>query len=268
MKITRPTLSDTARLASWLAALLMMAGAVAAAADAAAPVVPLPAEMAKELEGLGKGVIGKALPAPELADPHEYLALGPGTWEYEIVEGGKDGKKVRTERYEEAKDADGHEVWKRTIGIEFVEYFRKDKESTWGKHLEDDLELGYTSRFRPGIDVVAHMKPGVTRTTESKIEAFKTDKPEHISYTGKLTAKLLYVGQYEVKTPAGTFPAVLVRTEFDIEVGPAKVTDTMYAFFSKGVGKVAELEATRISALLIYHSNSEVAKLLTKYPQR
>ena len=83
-----------------------------------------------------------------------------------------------------------------------------------------------------------------------------------------MVAKLSYVGQYEVTVPAGTFPAVLARLEFDIKVGPASVTDTVYAFFSKGVGKVAEIEATRISAMLIYHSSSKVSKVLTKYPKR
>jgi hypothetical protein len=71
-----------------------------------------------------------------------------------------------------------------------------------------------------------------------------------------------------VTTPAGTWPAALVRAEFDIKVGPAKVTDTAYMFYAKGIGKIAEIETTHVSALLIYHSSTKVAKLLKSYPKR
>lgn len=48
----------------------------------------------------------------------------------------------------------------------------------------------------------------------------------------------------------------------------ADVTDTTYVFYSEGVGKVAEIETTHVSAVLIYHSTTRVAKLRTKYPKR
>ncbi len=232
------------------------------------PVIPLPPEVAKDLELLGKGVVGKALPAPPVTDVREYLNLGPGKWEYQILQGGKAGQKVRTETYEKLPDQDGAEMWKRTIGEEFVEYVKIEENHDFGKHLEDDLEMGYTSRFLPGVVWLGKLKAGTTRTIESKIETFKTDKPDHVSYHGKMTSKLSYVGQYEVTTPAGTFPAMLARAEFDIKIGPASVTDTVYVFFAKGVGKVAEIEATRISALLIYHSSTKVVKVLKSYPKR
>jgi hypothetical protein len=239
---------------------------IALAADAA--VIPLPPDFAKDLKILGKGVVGKALPAPPITDVHEFLNLGSGSWEYKIVHGGKAGQKVRSETYDKMPAKDGSQVWKRTIGTEFVEYLTFETDHDHGKNLEDDLELGYSSRFLPGVIWLGKIEAGVTRTIESKIQAFKTDKPDHISYSGKLTAKLSYVGQYEVTTPAGTWPAILMRSEYDITVGPADVTDTSYMFFAKGVGKIAELEATRVSALLVYHSNTKVAKLLTKYPKR
>ncbi len=239
---------------------------IALASDAA--VIPLPPEVARDLELLGKGVVGKALPAPPITNVHEYANLGSGTWEYKIVSGGKDGEKVRSESYEKMPAEDGAEVWKRTIGTEFVEYMTIETDHDFGKHLEDDLDVGYSSRFLPGVLWLSKTKAGETRTIESKIESFKTDRPDHISYHGKLTAKLSYIGQYEVTTPAGTWPAVLARAEFDIKVGPAKVTDTAYMFFAKGVGKIAEIETTHVSALLIYHSSTKVAKLLKSYPKR
>ena len=41
----------------------------------------------------------------------------------------------------------------------------------------------------------------------------------------------------------------------------------MYTFFAKGVGKVAEIESLNVSALLIYHSNQKIAKVLAEYPK-
>ncbi len=238
---------------------------VARASDAT--VIPLPPDVAKGLERLGKGVVGKALPAPPITNVHEYLNLGPGTWEYEIVHGGKEGKKVRTESYEKMSDKkNGAEVWEHTIGTEFIEYLTIESNHGFGKHLEDDLALGYSLRFLPGLVWLRKDKAGGRRKIESKIEAFKTDTPDHVSFHGKMTAKISYVGQYEVTTPAGTWPAILARTELDIKVGPAKVTDTTYMFFAKGIGKIAEIESTRVSAALIYHSKIQVVKLLTKYP--
>lgn len=239
---------------------------IARASDAA--VIPLPPDVAKDLEILGKGVVGKALPAPPFTDIHGYGNLGSGTWDYKIVHGGKDGMKVRSEHYEKMPKKDGADIWKRTVGTEFVEYVRIDSNHDFGKYLEDDLDVGYSSRFKPGVTWLGKTKAGVTRTIDSKIEAFKTDKPDHVSYRGNLKAKLIYVGQYEVTTPAGTWPALLMRSEFNIKIGPANVTDTAYMFFAKGVGKIAEVETTNVSAMLVYHSSTKVAKLLTKYPKR
>ena len=74
-------------------------------------------------------------------------------------------------------------------------------------------------------------------------------------------------GPCDSLTPAGTFPAALMRSEFDIKIGPAKVTDVQYSFFAKGVGKVAEIEALKVSALLIYHSHEKTAKVLAEKPK-
>lgn len=79
---------------------------------------------------------------------------------------------------------------------------------------------------------------------------------------------LTYEGAYEVTTQAGTFETVLMRSDLEIHVGPAEVEDTQYTFFAAGVGKVAEVEAQRIAAVLLYHSHSDTAKVLVKYPAR
>jgi hypothetical protein len=61
-------------------------------------------------------------------------------------------------------------------------------------------------------------------------------------------------------------PGDSTTIESDIEVGPADVKDVQYVFYAPGVGKVAEIEALSVSALLIYHSHDKTAKVLTKHP--
>ena len=43
--------------------------------------------------------------------------------------------------------------------------------------------------------------------------------------------------------------------------------DVQYSFFAKDVGKVAEIEALKVSAVLIYHSNDKTAKVLATKPE-
>lgn len=247
--------------------LALALGAAASAADTEGRVIPLPPDVAKDLAAFGEGVVGKALPAPTFDDVKPYMNIVPGVWEYEILAGGKEGQKVRTESYKKMPDENGGEVWSRALGTEYVEYMTILADGGFTKHLEDDVDLGYTSRFVPGPLWHAGAKPGSTIEAKSKIEAFKTAKPDHISYRGEMKSKLSYIGAYEVKTPAGTFPAILVKTDFDIKIGPADVSDVMYAFYAKGVGKVAEIESTRVSAVLIYHSTTKVVKVLKSYPK-
>ena len=96
--------------------------------------------------------------------------------------------------------------------------------------------------------------------------AYKPGKPEHTSYTGEMDTTITYVGAHQVTTPSGTWPAALVRGEFDVKIGPAKVKDVTYSFFVKDLGKVAEIEALSVSAMFVYHSNQKTAKVLAEKP--
>jgi hypothetical protein len=245
---------------------LVLALVSASQAGAEAKPVPLDPDVKKDLALLGDGVVGKALPAPPLDDLADYLNLGSGQWHYEIVHGGKAGNKVRTETYAAAESPQkGGKAWKRVIGDEYVEYLRVHPDGKVSKYAEDDLSVGYGANLVPGVLVHPGLKVGETFSIESELEAFKAGHPDDIKYRGKVTTNLTYLGVFEVTTPAGTFPAILIRNDFDVDVGPATVSDTMYSFFAKGVGKVAELETQTISALLVYHSKSKIGKLLADW---
>jgi hypothetical protein len=230
-------------------------------------VIPLPDEYAKDLELLGEGVIGKAIPAPNIEDATAYYMGGPGggEWTYKVLKGEKE--QLRSEKITPAKDESGKPIWKEEIGDQFIQYMRLNAKGDLGKYREDDLELSYLSAFDPGIYLTGKTKVGTSLKFSSKISASKLSHPDKVSYSGKMDTTMTYIGAYEVKTPAGTYPAILMRAEFDIKIGPAKVVDVQYSFYSRGVGRIAEVESLKVSALLIYHSNEKTAKILAEKPK-
>jgi hypothetical protein len=240
--------------------MLLLSTAVAAEEG---KVVPLTDEMRKELALLGDSVVGKALPAPTVTDPALYLNLGDGTWEFEIVSGEDKGKTQKETYKKESGDR-----WVRHIGDEYLEYLDLKGAEGLAKVAETALSFGYRSTFTPGIHEARNFEPGQSVDIDSKLAVSKEDEPDKVKYTGSMQATVTYVGAYEVTVPAGTFETILLRIDAKIHVGPAKVEDTQYLFYAKGVGKVAEVEGQRIAAVLIYHSHSKTAKVLTSYPKR
>ncbi len=232
------------------------------------PVIELPAADVEALKLLGEGIVGKAIPAPPLDD---LLALYMGTpsggeWTYHVLKGKK--KEMRVESIKPAAARNGQKAWTQKIGDEFIQEMQVHVDGTLGKFTETDVEMSYVTHFHPGIFLAPDLAPGKTFEAKQKALVYKVGHPDKTAYTGTMDVKLTYVGAYEVTTPAGKFPSVLMRAEFDIKVGPATVTDVQYSFYSKGVGKVAEIEALKVSALLIYHSNDKTAKVLAKKPKR
>jgi len=232
------------------------------------PVITLPAADAKALELLGDGVVGKAIPAPPLDDLMAwYMGVpGGGEWTYHVIKGKK--KEMRVESIKPASDRVGQKAWTQKIGDEFIQDMQVHTDGTFGKYTETDVEMSYVTHFHPGIFLAPGLAPGKSLEVKQKALVYKVGHPDKTSYTGTMDVKLTYVGAYEVNTPAGKFPSILVRAEFDIKIGPATVKDVQYSFYSKGVGKVAEVEALKVAALLIYHSNDKTSKVLAKKPKR
>jgi hypothetical protein len=231
---------------------------LSAAADG--QVIPMSAENAKDMKLFGEGVVGKAVPAKPLADLTHVTAVSEGTWEFKIVSGDDKGK-TTTEVFKKTKD--GH--WQRTLGKDMIEYMELS-EDAWSKFAETDLEFDYRSDFEPPVHHAGNWKPGDSTTMKSVIKVTKVGNPDDVKYHGHMKATVSYEGAYEITTPAGKFEAALVKAVYDIKVGPANVTDVQYLFYAPGVGKVAEIEALSVSALLIYHSHDKTAKVLTKHP--
>jgi hypothetical protein len=229
-----------------------------AAADG--QVIPMSAENSKDMKLFGEGVVGKAVAAKPLTDLAHAAAVGEGTWEFKIVAGDDEGKST-TEIFKKTKD--GH--WQRSLGKNMIEYMKLSADA-WSKFAETDLDFEYRSDFDPPVHHAGAWKPGDSTTIESDIKVTKVGEPDDVKYSGHMKATVSYEGAYEITTPAGKFEAALMKGVYDIKVGPADVKDVQYLFYAPGVGKVAEIEALSVSALLIYHSHDKTAKVLTKHP--
>ena len=71
----------------------------------------------------------------------------------------------------------------------------------------------------------------------------------------------------QIKTPAGSYDAALIRWTYKGKVGPAKIEDSQYRFFAENVGMVASVDKPEISALLVYQDHTKFGKLLAQAPK-
>ena len=95
-------------LGLWLVVLTSLVAPSLAAEEA--PVVPLPAKLAKELQPLGAGVVGAALAAHPITDPSRLRHVDPGVWVYEVVEGPRDGQLEQVTVSKEGRTDEGENV--------------------------------------------------------------------------------------------------------------------------------------------------------------
>jgi hypothetical protein len=91
---------------------------------------------------------------------------------------------------------------------------------------------------------------------------FYLDDPTRRDYSGTMKGTFTYVGTYQLTVPAGTYPAVLMRTKVDGKIGPAHTQDTAYYMFAPQVGVVAMINQEDVEAFWIIHIDSSSGKVL------
>ena len=235
-------------------------------AIAAGDVIPLSAANRKALSPLGKGVVGHAVPAQPIADPIRLFGLKPGVWTYEITSGASQDQ-TEAEILSRIPATARGATWKRVIGKEYIQHLKTTRNHDIFLTSEAVEHHELLAHFEPDVLVLsAGMKPGESRSFETKINVSKLQNPTSKEYKGHLKATTTYEGAYKVTTPAGTFNAVLFKTDYRVDVGLVKVQDTHYVFYADGVGKVAAIEGMRVSALLLYHTHTRTAKVLLSHP--
>jgi len=231
-------------------------------AAAAGLVIPLPADDRLALAMLGTGVIGDAVPA-EAIEPGRFLHTRPGRWTYRIVAGAHQGQ-TEIERFEPARRDAPRTDWTRNVGGEYVLDIRSVSDGSLVLPREVIRSQGVVVHFEPPLTyLIAGLRPGERRTAESRMSVFSAENPRLRRYSGRIISTTAYVGAYRVRTPAGAFDAALIRTDYAIEVfGVVSVQDVLYTLYAAGVGKIAEAERRRVSAMWLPMSGLETAKVL------
>jgi hypothetical protein len=218
-------------------------------------------------EYLGDNVVGEAVPAPALAHGLGYLiSIGDGlAWRMRVIS----GKGKGTEQMASAGilDRPGDKTRFRidTGDGRDVLFGQTDAKGNLISYASQDNQQGVISRFTPAQPIfLADMKPGESRKFTSTIFVGDLSAPDVETHSGKLDVEFTYEGAYRLHVPAGTIDAVLFKTRLTGKVGPASVRDTIYRFFAKTAGVVAEVETEDVSAALIYHEKTRVGKVLVE----
>jgi hypothetical protein len=219
-------------------------------------------------EILGEGVVEALEPgaletARPLSDPLSVARWEPGEWTYQITSGARRGTTLR-ETLAPIDATRRGETWKRTIGDEYTLYVSRTGDGS----LVLPSEIAHAHKALVSFDppltyLIAALEPGGTRVYNGRMDVYHAAKPDSKWYSGRIRATTVHAGMYRVKTPAGTFSATLIKTDYKIDIyAVVSVTDTLYTFYAEGIGKVAEAECQRISAIGLFHTNTQIGKVL------
>ena len=244
-----------------LAALLAAAIPPTAAADA----IPLPEADRTVLEQLlGSGVVGDPVAASPLAAAD--IPLRAGTWTYRIVAGKNKGGTQDNVLTQLERDQSGAS-WKLEVGEKDLAFIQLGDDQSIAILSEQDTDQGVNTRFSPAEPILTTgLNPGDSTKVTIGVKVYDLSSPDEVSHSGSLDLEYSYVGAYKVTVPAGNYDAALLRWDYEGSVGPASVSDTQYRFVAKDVGIVASIEKKKISALLLYHDNSNTGRVLEKAP--
>lgn len=247
-----------------LAALAMMPPGAAAAE--AGPVLALPpADRAAIEHALGRGVLGKPVPAPVIADPAHYLAFAPGVWTYQIRTGAKGHP---TEPYRWSHDGRGEQGprWRYDAGGEETGFVESRADGVYLTGVREIRDAATTRYAPPEPLLLKGLAPGQERRQRMKVRVYEDDGPEP-AHEGELDVVYRYLGAYRLTVPLGSFDAVVIKSSFAGRVGPAELDDVQYRFFAPGVGPVALMEKREVSAFVLYNLHLDVGKVLVSRPK-
>ncbi len=129
------------------------------------------------------------------------------------------------------------------------------------------LDLGQSVSVRydpPEVRFFAGPDPKPVDMGVKVYDLHGTGSPEH---TGSLRVTMVDRGVRRIKTPGGTFDAVMYRSDYKGEIGPASVKDTGIIFVSPTHGVVASVNHKKVSAMIFYNKDTRLAFALAAAPE-
>jgi len=255
--------------------ILLIGGAIVVASIAlwgASPDEMLAQDVAPSLAGnevlkvLGDDVVGAPESALPLNDPARVARWEAGEWRYRLMTGSRKGETERESLEPIGTTARG-ESWKRTVGQDYTLFLRQSADGSLVLPSQVAHIHSALVHFDPPLSyLLAGLKPGESRAFDGRMEVYSSKDPSVRWYGGRIRATTVYAGVYQVRTPAGAFRATLIRTDYRIDIfAVVSVRDTLYTFYADGVGKVAEAEHRRISAIGLFNSDTHIGKLLVEF---
>lgn len=249
-----------------LAAMVLSAAAISYGARSGADaLVPLPAADRSAIDAnLGPGLLGESLPAPVILDPGRYITLAPSVRTFRIVQGFNAGREEPFRLLPELPAA-VRTRWRYLSGNEEAGFLEVQADGSLGLTGVQDRQSGALTRYDPAEPfLVKGIAPGQERRIRMAVRVLDADRPGQVTHRGLLTVVYRYVGAYRLALPAGTYDAVLMKSTFSGQVGPAQLEDTQYRFFAPKDGLVATIEHRHVSAFLLYQSDTKVARILVR----
>jgi hypothetical protein len=199
-----------------------------AVAESSGSVIPLPSADREEIEKLlGKGFVGEAQPAMPLGSPESYLPPKGSSMSYQVIE--KNKKKAEAHKLEDTTDASFAPGWHYSVEKVGAAFFQKVSDGGLHTVAEQDLGNKVLSRFEPGEPmIIPGLKPGESRKSTLQVSVYDLSDLKKVTHSGSLDVTYTYIGTYRVTVPAGTYDAVLIRWNYDGEIGPADIKDSQY----------------------------------------
>ena len=243
---------------------LALGSCLAATAAKAEPIPLSDQDRANIEEYLGKGVVGEALEGNPIGDASKFFTFEKAAWTYQFTSGDDKGKTVEQSFEKLKRDAKGT-TGRYKIGDTTVFYLLREDSGDISVTSQQDTDQGVVSHFSPPEPIYAgNLNPGESHSAKIDVKVYDLSSPDDLAHQGSLNLTWTYLGAYKVTVPAGSYNAALLRWDYKGKVGPANIEDTQYRFLAEGVGSVAMVEQKSISALLIYHDNSKLGKVLVK----
>lgn len=246
-------------------ALLCVSWVLGSAASFAEPQDLLSASDRELLSELGSGVIGKPIKPPSDKEVAAAMARSR-TARFRMVAGSHAGEIIEVTTEPATQLPDGSDVqkptWQLKIPHVMTQYVVLDDTGLTAPALLL-RRAGLFSEYEP-IEplIIFGLKPGEQKTYQAKVSARHVSTPKKVAYAGEVQITYRNLGGYEVKTPAGTFPGLIIRCDYVGKIGPAKMNDSVIRIYAPGEGMIASAGHDRFNAFMILSKNIVNAYIL------
>jgi len=211
---------------------------------------------------LGSGVVGQPMPAETIQDVTIYFPLKNRNPTYQVTSGPNSGKTEQLGVVENRRPS-GHASWRFQLSPTLAGFIKQTPEGNLVMPSVSDLGEGVVVIATPANPfLIKSMRPGQSRSYSQRVSVIALEDPADQKYSGNLRGTYTYLGNYQVKVPAGSYNAALFRLRCDGKVGPAHTQDTAYYFFAPGTGVVAMISQEDATAFWIIHIDTSSGKVL------